>query len=52
MYLSDIVVKGAGKAKDLDKDGPQKWNWSWMGRKFDDVTYDSWCQTLEESGKA
>ena len=52
MSGSDRVVKGAGKAKALAKDCPNNWNWSWMDRKLDDVTYDSWCRKLEESGKA
>ena len=45
-------VTHAARAKDIDKACTNKWSWSWLDKKFDDVAFAGWCHKLEEAGKA
>ena len=39
-------------SKRINKACANKWTWSWLEKKFDDVPFVSWCQKQEEASKA
>lgn len=50
MSHADIVEKTSSRAKDIDKECDNKWNW--LARTFESVPFSTWCVKLEEPGKA